>query len=112
MPEQPAPRPEVVDDVEVVLVRRSPRYGVFLVLGVGLGLVVALILTFAYQGSNESDTGIVYTDGQILGFLALVCGAIGAAVGGGVAILLEWTVGRRTRRITADHARVRQPDRD
>jgi hypothetical protein len=105
--EQPsAPRPDVVDEIEVVEVRRSPRYGVFLGLGAGLGVLVALVLTFAFGGNDVSDTGVVYNSGQVFGFLALVCAAIGLALGGVVAIVLERTVGRRTRRFSADHARV------
>jgi hypothetical protein len=100
------PRPDVVDELEVVQVRRSPRYGVFLGLGTGLGVLAAAILTFAFQGNDVSDTGIVYSAGQVFGFLALLCGAIGLALGGVLAIILERTIGRRTRRFTADHARV------
>ncbi|MEN2738546.1 potassium transporter Trk [Microbacterium sp. X-17] len=107
MSEQPrTPRPDVVDEIEVVEVRRSPRYGVFLGLGVALGVLVAAILTFTVSGNDQSATGIVYSDAQVFGFLALICGAIGLGLGGALAIVLDRTVGRRRRRFSADHARV------
>jgi len=112
MSDQPNPEtPEAAETVETVTVRRSPRYGVFLVLGGGLGVFAAMILTFAFDGSDEpAANGVIYSDGQVFGFLALVCVAIGLFVGGAVAVLLDWTVGRRTRRYTADHASVHAPE--
>jgi hypothetical protein len=108
MSDQPSPeRPADVDDrIEVVEVRRSPRYGVFLLLGAGLGVLVAMILTFAFGTGRAGTNGVVYSDFQVFGFLALICVALGLLVGGGIAILLEWTVGRRVRRLPADHERV------
>lgn len=103
--------PVVTDEIVEAKVRRSPRYGVFLVLGAALGILVALILTFAFNGNDRAaDNGAVYSDGQVFGFLALIGIAAGLFVGGLVAIILDRVVGRRTRTVTIDRETVRQPD--
>lgn len=99
--------PVVDDEIQTVRVRRSPKIPVFLVLGAALGVFVAMILTFAFDGSeNPAANGAVYSSGQVFGFLALVCGAAGLALGGLVAIILDRTVGRRTREVQVDHETV------
>lgn len=101
MPEQSAPH------IESARLRRSPRYGVFLTLGAALGLIVALILTFAFDGAAVSaSTGVTYGTTQVLGFLALVCGTIGLAVGGLVALLFDRVFSSRSRTVAIDHQRV------
>lgn len=109
------PRPErveaITDEVVQVRVRRSPKYVVFLVLGAAIGVFVAMILTFAFHGTDQpADNGAVYSPGQVFGFLALVGIAVGLAVGGLVAILLDRTVGRRTTTVTVDHEVVEKLD--
>ncbi len=98
--------------IETVRVRRSPKYSVFLVLGAGVGLLVAMILTFAFDGSTTGspNTGMVYSQGQVFGFLALVCVAAGLAVFGTVALILDRVVGRRTRDVRVDHETVHTED--
>ncbi|MBA8814970.1 hypothetical protein FHX48_000022 [Microbacterium halimionae] len=99
------------DPIETVTVRRSPRYGVFLVLGAGLGILVAMILTFAFNGTDQvSTSGVTYSDTQVFGFLALFCGAGGILLGGVVALVLGSMVGRRTVDVRAEHAVVRTQD--
>jgi Na+/pantothenate symporter len=97
---------------ELVAVRRSPRYGVFLAMGAALGLIVAMILTFSFSGAQNlsQNTGLEYGLGQVFGFLALICIPVGLAVGGVVALVLDRIVGRRTREFRADHERIQTPD--
>jgi uncharacterized membrane protein YdjX (TVP38/TMEM64 family) len=108
----PDPRPTRSDELVGGRVRRSPRYGAFLVLGALLGVVVALILTFAYDGTSmPSDaTNVVFSEGQVFGFLSLILGSIGALFGGIVALVLDRTVGRRTRSVVLDHETVENPE--
>ena len=103
----PTPRVTVEEHIETVTVRRAPKIWVFLVLGALLGVIVAGILTFAFQGTAEpSATGVEYTPGQVFGFLALICAALGLLVGGLVALVLERTVGRKTREVRVDREHV------
>jgi hypothetical protein len=100
-----------VDEIVEARVRRSPRYGVFLALGAALGVLVAMILTFAFDsGERVADNGAVYSQGQVFGFLALVGIAVGLAVGGLVALLLDRIIGRRTRTVRVDHESVESLD--
>jgi MFS family permease len=94
--------------IETAHVRRAPRYGVFLVGGAVLGVIVAGILTLAFAGDPEKSpyTGVLYSDGQVFGFVALICVPIGLALGGVVALLLDRLVGRKLREVRVDHETV------
>lgn len=95
------------DRIETVRVRRSPKYSVFFIAGAGLGVVVALILTFAFHGSEEpTASGVVYSQAQVFGFLALICITIGVALGGVVALLFDRALARRAHDVTVDHESV------
>jgi hypothetical protein len=85
-------------------VRRVPRYGVFMVIGVVLGIIGAGILTMVggYEASPTLD--VIYTPGQVFGFALLWTVPIGLALGGLVAIVLE--------RIARRHDRVVRVDRE
>ena len=74
----------IEDHIETVRVRRAPKYSVFLVAGAALGLLVAMILTFAFNGTGDisPNTGLVYSQSQVFGFLALICITVGVVVGG------------------------------
>ena len=72
-------------------VRRSPRYGAFLVTGAGVGVLLAVVL--ALSGSADADTG----RGQLLGYLALLLGLLGGVLGGLAAVCVEWKARRRNR---------------
>lgn len=106
-PEEPVTR--VDDRIESVRVRRAPKIAVFLVLGAALGIVVAMILTFAFGGSAEEspNTGLVYTQGQVFGFLALICITVGVALGAVVALILDRRSSLHTREVQVDHESVR-----
>jgi hypothetical protein len=99
------------DRVERVRMRRAPKFSVFVIAGAGLGVLVALILTFAFSGTEgvSPNTGLIYTQGQVFGFLALICVVVGVGVGAIVALLLDRRSSRRTREVIVDHLSVR-PD--
>ena len=91
-----------------VTVRRSPRYGRFLLIGAILGVLVALILTSVFGPSAEAEAAApkTFSFGQVFGFMALVCIAAGALLSGLLALLLDRTLGRRTRSYVAEHDTV------
>lgn len=88
-------------------VRRVPRYGVFLVLGGALGVLIAAILTLAFDGIAEpSEIGVTYSQSQVFGFLMLYCAAGGVMLGAIVALILDKTIGRRTHTVTVQTEKV------
>jgi len=111
-PSDDDPQPVIDDEVVRVSVRRAPKYAVFLVAGALLGVVVALILTFGFAGVDDAspNTGVVYSQMQVFGFVGLICVSLGVLVGGLVALILDRTIGRRTREVTADRERARYVD--
>ena len=96
------------DRIETVRVRRAPKISVFLIAGGALGLLVALILTFAFNGTADPspNTGVEYSQGQVFGFLALICVPIGIALAGVTALILDRRSQGRTRQVTVDHESV------
>ena len=109
----PEPRTSHVDDrVETVRVRRAPKISVFLLVGAGLGILTALILTFAFSGTSDEspNTGLVYSQGQVFGFLVLICVSAGVVVGGVVALILDRMSSRRARDVVVDHESVHTDD--
>lgn len=100
----------VAHRIETAQLRRSPRYGVFLLAGAVLGVIVAGVLTLLFGDEQLSAyTNVRYSSGQVFGFLALVGVAVGLALGGIVALVLDRVVGRRTREVTISHDRVVDP---
>ncbi|MFF2634319.1 potassium transporter Trk [Microbacterium sp. NPDC058021] len=97
---------------ESARVRRSPKFAVFLGLGAALGILAALILTFAFDGTSEvsPNTGVVYTSTQVFGFVALICVPVGIAIGGIVAVILDRVLARRARDVQIEHERIRTQD--
>ncbi|GAA1061644.1 hypothetical protein [Agromyces bracchium] len=117
--DEPAPKVERMDvdpeagehlETEVtsdaVTVRRSPRYGSFLLLGAALGVLVALILTFAFPENDQFDRG------QVFGFLLLWCGAGGLALGGVVALVIDRVLAKRRGTAVAEHESTHYVDDD
>ncbi|MCR2762655.1 potassium transporter Trk [Microbacterium sp. zg.B48] len=106
------PHPVAADRIETVRVRRTPKYAVFLIAGAGLGLLVALILTFASNGTADTspNTGLIYSQGQVFGFLALICITVGVAIGGVTALILDRVLARRSREVTVDRATIHVED--
>lgn len=95
--------------VETARVRRVPKYGVFIALGAIVGVVAALILTFAFDGSARisENTGLEYTSGQVFGFVLLGCIPVGIALSALVALVLDRVARRKTREVRIVHDRVR-----
>lgn len=99
------------DRIETVSVRRAPKFSVFLLSGAALGIVVALILTFTFDGTQDPNAvGVVYSPGQVFGFLSLVCVTVGLALSGIVAIILDRRSDGRTHEMTADHETIHVVD--
>lgn len=91
-------------------IRPVPRYGVFMGLGVVLGLIAAAILTWigSYEPSQALD--VVYPAGQVFGFLLLWTVPIGLAVGGVVALIFERTSRKHARTVRVSHETVTTDD--
>jgi phosphotransferase system glucose/maltose/N-acetylglucosamine-specific IIC component len=104
-PDAPAEKQQVAEQVSV---RRSPKYGVFAALGAGLGVVAAMILATAFDGTADPSpfTQVVYSPSQAFGFILLWCVPAGILLAMVVALVLEWTIGRRTRRVSVVHETV------
>ncbi|SJN45183.1 hypothetical protein FM104_13865 [Microbacterium esteraromaticum] len=87
-------------------IRPVPRFGVFMGLGVALGVIVAGILTAVgnYEPSKVLD--VVYPPGQVFGFALLWTIPLGLALGGIVALILERIVRRHSRVVRVEHERV------
>jgi hypothetical protein len=102
----------IVDHIETVRVRRAPKYSVFLAVGAALGLLVAMILTFVFNGTGgiSPNTGLVYSQSQVFGFLALIFITVGIVAGGVTALILDRVLARRTREVTVDRESVRLED--
>lgn len=103
---------QIDDRVERVRVRRAPKFSVFVAVGAALGIIVALILTFAFNGTDgiSPNSGLIYTQGQVFGFLALICITVGVALGIVVALILDRRSSRRTREVLVDHLEVHGED--
>jgi hypothetical protein len=109
---QPAPEAQLpsesATDTEVatvyssgsVAVRRSPRYWRFLVIGAFVGIIAALVLTFAFPTSPD------YSLTQVFGFLLLVCVVVFGAAALGIGLLIDRSMARRTRIVRADRVDV------
>ncbi|WP_308797461.1 MFS transporter [Agromyces silvae] len=82
---------------ETVNVRRAPRYGRFILLGAGLGIVLALILTFAFPENDEFDRG------QVFGFLLLGLGTFGVAFGAVAALIFDRVLSHKSGLAIAEH---------
>jgi hypothetical protein len=87
---------ETVVSEETLVVRRSPRYLSFIIVGGVAGALLALLLTLVYPPNNEFDPG------QVFGFLLLGGVTVGVALSCLVAIILDRFVGRAATTVVAD----------
>ena len=85
---------------EQVTVRRSPKYLTFMVAGIILGIIAALILTFALP--NESE----FTLTQIFGFMLLITGTVGGTLGLVFALIVDRYFSRHVTQATAEKIAV------
>lgn len=86
-----------------VVIRRSPRFLRFFVVGIILGIIIAMILTFAFPPSGE------FTQLQVFGFLALICGIVGGTLGLVFALMLDRLWSQRTITTLAEHEVENKP---
>ncbi len=68
---------------------RTPKYPVFIGLGVVLGVAVAGVVTLLTPLAPDPVTGQEYSFGQVLGYLSLVLALVGGLIGGLVAVLID-----------------------
>jgi len=101
--------PEPRETVEAT-VRRVPRYGVFMAIGVVLGIIAAGILTMVGSYEPSTTLDVVYPPGQVFGFALLWTVPIGIALGGLVAIVLERIARRHDRVVRVDRETVIEQD--
>jgi hypothetical protein len=79
-----------------VRVRRSPRIGVFLVIGVAVGALVAIVV------GNLAPSDSSVPAAQATGFLVLVLAPIGAVAAGLIALVLDRAAERNARTVEAE----------
>ncbi|PVE96640.1 MULTISPECIES: potassium transporter Trk [unclassified Microbacterium] len=92
-------------------VRRVPRYGVLMGIGVVVGIIAAAILTWSGSFEESQALDVVYPPGQVFGFLLLWTVPIGLALGGVVGIIMERIARRHDRVVTVDRETVVETDR-
>lgn len=99
-PEQ-TPEPAASSETVEVSIRRAPKLWVFLVLGVIVGILAALVLTTVF----EVDPAVGATG--TFAYLALFAVPLAVALSIGAALLLDRASRRRARTVGAvhDHAR-------
>lgn len=85
---------------EQVVVRRSPKFLAFMFAGIIVGILAALILTFALPNDSE------FTLTQIFGFLVLITGTIGGTLGLIFALIVDRYFSRHVGQATAEKIEV------
>jgi hypothetical protein len=98
-----------------VVVHSSPRYGRFLGIGVGVGLLVATVLTIIAGVTDEGGGPVSTGAGGILRVFALYAGvavALGLLIMGLLAMMLDRRSLRRARAAHAEHATTLVMDLD
>ncbi|MCU1475682.1 MAG: hypothetical protein JWQ64_375 [Subtercola sp.] len=96
MSDTPESETENVVGDDSVTIHRAPRYFRFMIAGAVAGLIVALILTFAFPEPEGFDFS------QVFGFLALFFIVFGFAVGAIVALLIDRGSRRAARTISME----------
>ena len=91
-------QPHQTSETVQARVRRAPRWGVFLGIGVGVGVLLAFLLTIGGSFEASPATQVAYPFGQVFGFLVLWTVPAGIALLGVVALILD-RVARRTERV-------------
>jgi multisubunit Na+/H+ antiporter MnhG subunit len=81
-----------------VRIRRSPKIGVFLLLGAVIGVLVAVVAV------NVTPPDPIIAAPQAIGFLALLLAPVGAAVLGAFALLLDRGAERRSKVVEAERS--------
>ena len=105
-PDRPATPARSSEEPATVQVRRSPRYTNFMLLGAVVGAIAAFVLTIAFPENPE------FGRLQVFGFLLLIGVAVGVALFGLLAILLDRVVGRKVHNVRADRLEVHEERAD
>ncbi|WP_423920067.1 hypothetical protein ACPEEZ_13505 [Frigoribacterium sp. 2-23] len=107
-PETPQSQPddEGVPSRDEVTVRRAPKVMVFVITGALVGLVVSFVLTALFP--FDDGVGMAAT----FGYFALYGLAVGALLGGIVAVIVDRRASRRARRIEVERRQVDPPESD
>jgi len=87
---------ETVVAEQTLVVRRSPRYISFMIVGAVVGALLAVLLTVIFPQNAEFDPA------QVLGFLLLGGVTVGVAISCLVAIVLDRIVGRSATTVVVD----------
>ncbi|SFS08117.1 hypothetical protein SAMN04487783_1052 [Agrococcus baldri] len=95
-------------DVEV-RVRRSPRFGVFMLLGAVVGALVAWLVS-AVQAPGVDEAGQPVDTTGILGLAIVVGVVLGVGVGAVVALLVDRALAKRGRMLMAEQTDVEAPE--
>ncbi|NNC12228.1 hypothetical protein HII28_10105 [Planctomonas sp. JC2975] len=103
---EPIREEAVVESEQRVRVRRTPRYGRFMILGGAVFAVAAFIVTYSLpQGAG-------YDRNTVFGFVLLAAVAVGVGLGALAAIIASAATKHTERTVIADHIDVRQPVAD
>lgn len=86
--------------------RRVPRYGVLMGIGVVVGIIAAAILTGIGSFEESQALDVVYPPGQVFGFLLLWTVPIGIALGGIAGLIMERLARRHDRVVRVDRETV------
>jgi hypothetical protein len=79
-----------------VRVRRSPKIGVFLLVGAVVGALIAVV------AGNVTPPDATIPAPQAIGFLVLLLAPVGAAVSGAIALLIDRSAERRSKIVDAE----------
>ena len=97
--------------VESAELRRSPKFGAFFAVGAAVGILLALILTFAFgEGQISDSTGAQYSQSQVFGFLLLGCVPLGFTLGAAVALIFDRMLRRKTKTVRIEREHVESED--
>lgn len=103
--EENSPESRGTPQSQEVTIRRAPKYSVFMFLGGLIVVLAALFTTYAFP-EVEGET----TWNQVFSYLLLPSAAIGAALGGIVALIIDWTIGNRTKKAQAQITELSSAD--
>jgi MFS family permease len=87
---------------ETVSVRRTPKYGRFIILGAALGAIITFVLTNLFP--VDPDVGFF----SLFAYFALFGVTIGAAIGAIIAIVFDRVMGRRRKEVAAERTIVEE----
>lgn len=104
LPDQPASNEsvETTETVGSVTVRRAPKFYRFMAVGAVVGVLVTLVLVFAFPEQDD------FSPLQVLGFTAIFVVAICVALGALVALALDRASRKRSRTVRAERVEERE----